>query len=139
MSPFDYLIAELAKELEIPLTIDPHQSCRIEFDSGLTLQIDLASTADRIVLGSDLGLVPPGVYRTQILEKALIVNGTSVVPRGILGFSQRNDHLFLFLFVPIENLSARQMCNWVDLFIEHAQIWVDCLKNQEVPLLDIET
>jgi hypothetical protein len=139
MTPFEELIKELGKVMDLQLLADQHESCRLEFTKDLAVQIDLTPNADHILLGSDLGSIHPGAYRDKILKQALLMNGQIKIPKGVLAFSQKKDSLVLFQFLPLANLNGEKLYRILQHFIDHGNLWVTALKQGDLPLIEEET
>lgn len=136
MTPFEDLIHSLSPLLGIPLEPDAHQSCLIVFpNEHLSCQIDLDINADRILIGSELGQIPPGSYREKIFLHALIANGASRIPRGILAFSEKNDSLVLYQFLDIAPLTGDKLFQFLTLYLEQARTWQHALERGDIPPL----
>ena len=134
MNPFEDLIHALGAVMDIPLRADNHQSCLITFkDDEVAVQIDLDTNGDRILIGSQLGRITPGVYRERLFIQALRANGTTLQPHGILAFSEKNDTLVLFQFLELAWLTGERLHDFLQLFREHAFIWKKALAAGDVP------
>ena len=139
MSPFEDLIHELSKMMGIPLHVDNHQSCLISFlDVGVAVQIDLDTHADRILLGTQLGRLTPGIYRERLFMEAMRSNGTAKTLKGILAFSEKNDTLILFQFLNIAWVSGDKLYAFLQLFKEQAMLWKEALERGEIPPIVVE-
>ncbi|MCH9626382.1 MAG: hypothetical protein S4CHLAM2_00020 [Chlamydiales bacterium] len=137
MTPFEDLIRALGKEMDITLEPDAHQSCLLTFPKeNLSIQIDLDTSADQILIGSQLGEVPPGAYRERVFTQAMRVNGASTTPRGILAYSEMNGTLILFQFLSLAALDGSKLNGFVQLFREHAKAWKEALGQGELPSLE---
>lgn len=137
MTPFEDLIHGLGSEMGIDLEPDTHQSCLLAFPAdNLSIQIDLDTNGDHLLIGSQLGTVPPGPYRERIFFQAMRVNGGSLEPRGTLAFSEKNNSLVLFQFLPIFSLDEKKLHTFIQIFREHATIWKESLERGEVPTIE---
>ena len=137
MTPFETLLKELGDLMGTPLAPDHNQACYLEYtELGLSVQIDLDGNADQILVGTQLGTVPPGAYRDRIFTQALRVNAMSLHPRGILAFSEKNDTLVLFQFLSIAILDGTKLFQFLQLFLEHAKVWTDALTHQDIPPIE---
>src|SRR5438874_11319342 len=109
MTPFENLMQELSTLMEVALQPDTHESCLILFSQDeLSIQIDLDTHADKILIGTQLGRVTPGPYRERIFSHALQDNGSSQFPKGILAFSEKNDTIVLFQFLTLLTLNGEK-------------------------------
>lgn len=139
MTPFEDLIRELSFQMEVSLHPDAHQSCLISFPQDqLSIQIDLDTNADRILVGTQLGRITPGIYREKIFLQAMRINGISQMPRGILAFSEKNDSLVLYQFLNLNPLSGEKLYHFLQLFREHAKIWKTALAVGDIPTIQDE-
>lgn len=135
-SPFEVLLGELGQEMEINIKADLNDSCRLMFAGDVFVQIDLATNADAVLIGSELGRLVPGPYREKILKQALRVNGLSTQPRGILSYSEKIDALILYQYLPLSQINGKGLNNFLQIFVEHARIWHDALAHNEIPQLE---
>ena len=137
MTPFEDLIHELGKEMNITLHPDSHQSCLLTFpEDKISIQIDLDISADQILVGTQLGSLTPGPYRKRILTQAMRVNGASTTPRGVLAYSEKNDTLVLFQFLSIASLNGKKLNNFVLLFREHTKGWKEAIDHGDIPTIE---
>lgn len=61
MQFYDDLIREWGQLSGVAIVPGPRQTCRVHFpDSQVTLQIDLDRNGERILLGTNLGILNPG-------------------------------------------------------------------------------
>ncbi len=139
MNPFEDLIRELSSLLDVTLHPDSHQSCMIYFPPDeVSVQIDLDTNADKILIGSQLGRINPGPYREKMFLQAMRTNGLSVVPRGVLAFSEKNDTLVLFQYLNLSYLNGEKLFQFLQLFKEHAKIWKRALESGDIPAIQEE-
>jgi hypothetical protein len=139
VSPFEILIKELGNKLGTSLSPDQRQSCLLNFSElELAVQIDLDTNADQILLGCELGILPPGSYREQMFRKALRTNAFTEIRLGILAYSEKKNALVLFKFLPLESINADQLFQKLQDFIEHVLVWRDSLKQGTLPTIEEE-
>ncbi|MCP5469896.1 MAG: CesT family type III secretion system chaperone [Chlamydiales bacterium] len=137
MHTYEELIATLGNEIGVELHADERQTCRIEFPGDdVVLQVDLDTRGDRIVVGSQLAEVPPGIYREQLLMHALRVNALPRKPKGILAFSEKNDALVLFQYLNFDMLDAQKLHNFLREFVNHARLWREALTKGDLPQIE---
>ena len=137
MTPFEDVIRELGIIMNIELSLDSHLSCLLSFPlDNLHIQIELNTTADQILIGSQLGSILPGSYRKQIFLQAMRVNGGSLIQRGILAFSEKNDTLILFQFLPILGLNGEKLNQFIEIFKAHAKVWKEALEHGDIPKIE---
>lgn len=134
--PFEQIIRELGDRMGLNLKPDNHQSCNIVFEDGANIQIDLHSSADKVLMGSQLERLTPGPYRERIFTQALKVNGAAKMPQGILAFSEKNDTLVLFQFITIATLNGEKLFHALNIFLTQVRMWTEALQRGEVPTLE---
>jgi hypothetical protein len=131
---FGSLLKELAPSLGIAkLEPDSNNSCLIRLESGLMIQIELDKKGEFLLVGADLGTVPPGKYRENLLREALKSNDLPYPIYGILCFSRKNDHLALYEKLPIKDLTGAKIASFIGPFSEKAYTWSAALFKGEVP------
>jgi hypothetical protein len=134
MTPFEDLIQDLSRVMNIDLFLDAKQSCTLSFlPEELSVQIDLDPDGDRILIGTQLGRITPGSYRQHIFTQAMRANGCAPNPRGILAFSEKNDTLILFQYLQLPSLTGEKLHEFLQLFRVHAQLWKDALASGNIP------
>lgn len=137
MNPYEDLIHALGSLMGTTLNADQHQSCLIHYPDGqVSVQIDLDTNADQILIGSQLGEISVGAYREKVLLQAMRVNGCSLNPRGFLAYSEKNNTLVLYQFFPLAYLTATDLNHFLLLFTEHARIWKGSIEVGEIPRIE---
>ena len=137
MTPFEDLIHELGKVIDITLHPDSHQSCLLAFPADqISIQIDLHTSGDKILVGTQLGALTRDAFRERIFMQAMRVNGASITPRGILAFSEKNDTLVLFQYLSLSSLNGEKLHKFVQLFREHAKVWKEAIKHGDIPTIE---
>jgi hypothetical protein len=133
MNPFEDLIRELGQKIGLTIIPGNNQSCRLKVSKELFVQIDLDANGDKILIGAELGPLVQGSYRDAVLKQAMCVNGTSILPRGVLAFSEKNNSLVLFQFFSLAYIDAEKLFRFLKLFIAHARAWISSIAHQELP------
>lgn len=134
----DSLLDELGKALQSPgLHLDQNNTCLIEM-RGVRINIEEKSS-EYLLLGVDLGVLPPGRYRENIFREALKSNGLPFPRYGSFGFSKRSEKLILFETMRLNELSAEKIVNFLNPFIEKAKLWKDAIARGDVPLATTST
>lgn len=128
------LLLELGRSLKIDnLHPDSNNSCLIKLVNGLQIQIELDRSAQFLVLGTDLGIVPAGKYRENLFKEALKANDMPYPLHGILAYSRKTEHLVLFEKIQITDLNGEKIAAEITPFTEKAAIWADALKRGDIP------
>lgn len=130
------LLEELGRALQITdLHPDRNNSCLIRLKNGLQLQVEIHPKTESLLLGCDLGDLPPGRFRVDLFREALRANGLPYPQHGILAYSQKSDHLILFEFLPLKDLTGDKIADEVTPFAEKALLWKNGIANNEVPVV----
>lgn len=132
---FDSLLQELGKILKISLHPGKRNSCLIKLKEGIHVQIELDNAGEFLILGSDLGPIPPGKYRENLFKEALRSNGMPAPRNGVLSYSKQADHLFIFEKLPLKNLTGSRIADQLAAMTPKAIIWKDALAKSEIPAI----
>lgn len=131
---FGTLLKELGDSMgNIQLHPDQHNSCLIRLKEGINIQLELDRAGEFLVLGCNLGTVPPGKYRENLFYDALRTNGLPPPLHGILAFSQKTNHLVLFEKIYVKDLTGEKIAAEITPFVQKAVIWSEAIKKSEVP------
>jgi hypothetical protein len=131
---FGAILQELGHSLEISgLHPDQNHSCLIHFKNGLEIQLEIDRSGQFMVLGADLGAIPPGKYRENLFREALKANDMPHPTHGTLAYSKKSDHLILFERINVHELNGEKVAAEITPFSEKATLWSEALKNGEVP------
>lgn len=133
MSPFEQLLNDLGLKLNIHLHPDQHQTCRIQFSRNLFVQIDLDADGDKILIGSDLGRVSPGIYQDRLFRATLQANGALSYPKGSLCYSEKKQSLLLFQYLPLREMTGEKLHKFLLSFLEYARLWIDAIAYGDIP------
>lgn len=129
------LLEELGKILEIPdLHPDRNNSCQIVLKNGLSLQLEFDRSGQFIIIGADLGVVPPGRYRENLFREALKANDMPYPIHGTLAYSKKSDRLILFEKLRSHELTGESIAAELVPFSEKAIIWKEALERSDVPI-----
>ena len=140
MDAFEHLIHDLGVAMNLSLSVDSHQSCRLHFPNhDLFVQLDLEADGETLLLGTELGVLEPGSFLNSFLKQALIMNGISKGEHGSLAYSEKKHTLILFAFLPLRTLSGTSLNTFLDRFLTQALTWKEALKNGVAPTLEHET
>lgn len=135
---FDSLLEELGRAIETAdLAPDQNNSCLLKMPTGVMIQLEVDDTGDNIIIGSDLGEVPVGRYREDVLREALKTNGMPPPRNGTLAFSKDSEHLILFKTLSMKDLTGNKIADALNPLAEKALFWKLALENEEVPLVSI--
>jgi len=128
MDLFAQILYDLGTEIGVDLYPDVNRICQINYHDELHIQLQYDEAKEQILIASFLCDIPPGKYREKLLKEALINNGD--YPRiGTLAYSERNNKLTLFEYVPSSNLTGQNLFNILEKFIEKGHLWKDAVEN----------
>ncbi len=99
---------------------------------GISLQIEF----DRygfLLIGCRVGTLPMSRYRDNLIQQALISNEASLDSAGVFGFSQKTNHLILFLRLDPSATPIHQIITLLPPFITKAKKWTDAIAKGETP------
>lgn len=134
---FGTLLQELGAILEIPdLHPDRNNSCRIRLKNTLDIQLELDRSGQFIILGADLGTVPPGKFRENFFREALKANDMPYPNHGTLCYSKKSDHLVIFEKLSTNELNGEKVAAEITPFSEKALIWKDALQRNDIPVVN---
>ncbi len=131
-SQFGAILKEFETFFNCKLEPDINDSCLINLEMGMNLQIEL----DRyglILIGCRLGAVHMGRYRDNLIREALKSNEATRPSTGILGFSQKSSQLILFIKLNPNFISIHQIPTLLPPFLTKAKLWAEAIGKGEVP------
>ena len=133
---FDLLLNDLGAALKIKdLNLDEHNTCLIKFPSGLQVYIEPSNREEgQALIYTNIAELPVGRFREDVLKEALKANGFSYPRYGIFAFSEGNQQLVLFQFLPMKNLTGERVADFLDIFMKRALAWKDPITRNEVPI-----
>lgn len=133
---FGSLLQELSPILKVKdLHPDQNNSCLIRLKNGIKIQLEIDLSGQFLLIGCNLGDLPRGRYRENILREALKANDMPPPLHGILAFSEKTQHLILFTKTPATKTSGEKIAAEIAPFVEKAAIWIDALKRGEIPVI----
>lgn len=130
------ILQEVARALKIPdLHPDGNHSCRIKLQDGMEVQIELDRGANFLVVGTELGEMPPGKFRENLFREALKANAMPPPINGTLAYSKATNQLVLFEKIPVRSATGELVASIIPLFVEKAKVWSEALKRGELPVI----
>jgi hypothetical protein len=133
------LLEDLGKILKIPdLHPDENNTCLLRFDNGVQVQLELDKVGSSLIIGSDLGVIPAGRYRENVLGEALKANGLPPPRYGIFAYSKKSDKLVLFQKMPLDDITADKIASFLPNFIDKAIIWKEAIAKGDVPAVSAQ-
>lgn len=133
---FSLLLQEIGQAMNIPnLHADSHNSCLLKFKGKMHIQIEVDRDGNNLIVGTDIGTIPPGRYRENIFELALKANGLPTPRYGTFAFSNKTEHLVLFEMLPLRDLRGQKVADLLPKFLEKANNWKTAIAKGEMPVL----
>lgn len=131
------LLKELGPTLQIPdLHTDRNNTCLIKLKNGIQIQLEIDRSGRFLILGADLGVVPPGKYRENLFREALKANDLPHPTHGTLAYSKKSDCLVLFEKIPTTDLTGEKIAAEILPFSEKAIQWKDAIQRNEIPTVN---
>ncbi len=123
MINFHDLIHELGEFVGEDLKVDPNQSCCIEVNQILKIQIELDPSGEKILLMTKIIELPPGKFRESVLKDALKANFLAEEKEGILSYLERQNTLVLCKDLYTHAITRDILYSHLIQFIERASKW----------------
>ncbi len=122
MNRFEELLKELGMEYSLSLHPDPHGMCQLNIEGILHVQLSCEEEKERLLIACFICETPAGKFRENILKAALKHN--YLYPLGaILSYSEKNNQLTLFQYIPLPSLQGKKLAQTLNLFIAKAKEW----------------
>lgn len=128
-SIFSDLILGLGKLIKTPLKVDELNTCLLRIGRKLPVQLEINSRRNVLIIASAISEIPPGKFRENVLLYALKENQIPNVATGILGYSEKNNKLVLFLELSLDDLTPEKIHAHLFPFIERAKKWYSALEE----------
>lgn len=129
MTPFEELLEKLSKTLSLPLAPDQNRACAIQIKKNITVQLQMDSTEEKLLIGCKIIELPPGKFRENVLKETLKANGLPDPRIGTFAYIEQINHLFLFQYYPIEILSGERLSSLLGPFIQMAESWKEAIST----------
>jgi len=132
------ILQELGKSTLIPikdLRPDRNNSCLVRLKGGFEIQLELDRTGQSLVIGCDLGSIPPGKYRENLFREALKSNGLPHPRFGTFAYSKQTDHLVLFDTLNAKDLSGENVAEYLVHFVDKLIIWRNAIDGSNIPTI----
>ncbi len=119
---FESLLQELGEQLGLPLHPDHRGACGLNINNRLHIQIEPEPSQERILIACFICDIPPGKFRENILKDAMRSNHP-LPTYGALSYSEKNNKLSLFAYLPLPLLHGEKLASFLMLFIRKAESW----------------
>lgn len=125
---FVELLVELSTELGVELYPDKKGACQLVIEDTLHVQLEPDARGESLLMATFICDIPPGKYRENILRDALKSNNP--FPQvGTLAYSDRNNKLSLFSYLPFIELTGSKLAEHLNKFIDKANQWRSGVEN----------
>lgn len=139
-SAYEAILIELSEALKIKkLAPDLNNSCLLKMKEGVDVQIEPDPSGERLIMGSKLGNIPPGAFRTNIFLAALQTNALFPPQVGVFAWSDHVDEFILFAKIPMRNLNGTMLHDMLKTFTTKAASWKKAIDGNQVPIVQTET
>lgn len=132
---FASLLDELAAILKVKLRPDTNNSCRIRYPDKTEVQIEIDTGGEWVIIGTNIGTLPPGRFREDFCREALKANLILEPKCGTFAYSKKGDRLVFFRRIPYRIAKGQQIAEALTPFLERAKSWKEMLSRNEVPLV----
>ncbi len=129
LDKFTDLLDEMSVQLSMKLIPDENNSCLLSLENGLNVQIELDADEERVLIGSELGGLPPGKFRENVLREGLIANSRLYPRFGNLSFSRKRNTLVIFEMLNLQFFTTEIIVNILTALIDQACQWKNALAN----------
>lgn len=137
---YESLLLELSEPLKCEqLVPDPNNTCLIALKEGIDVQIEPDPEGERLIIGCNIGVIPPGGYRASVFIEALKFNGLPSPQLGAFAFNSDNDQLVFFTKLRMQNLTGQQVYEYLTKFTAKALTWKKEIDAGRVPQVETES
>ncbi|HEY2810912.1 MAG TPA: CesT family type III secretion system chaperone [Rhabdochlamydiaceae bacterium] len=119
---FQELLNALGQQLGVSLHPDKRGACKLNIRNQIHVQLEYEPSHDRILMASFICDVPPGKLRENIFRDTLKANHP-FCELGSFGYSERNNKLSLFFYIPMASLTGEKLTTLLSAFIEKSNAW----------------
>jgi len=134
INQFEELMHELAHKFSIPLKPLIAGLCTFSIEGKLSVQLKLDKTEKMLFIGSFITEIAPGKFKENVFTQTLKAN--SQIPNiGWFAFNEKNSNLFLYEFIPMQDLTIKPLFNFFAAFVDKAMHWKKAIEaGQNAPL-----
>lgn len=119
---FEDLLKELGVEYGIPLHPDRIGACKLKVNDQFHVQLECDPRQENLLVATFICDIPPGKFRENILKDSLKANAAPH-EMGTLAYSDRNNKLALFHYLPLPDLNGHKLADFLAKFVEKAAQW----------------
>lgn len=134
---FGSFLQDLGRIFELPdLRPDGNNSCLITLKNGVKVQLEMDRANEFLIVGIDIGVVPPGRYKENVFREALKANGLPPPLQGIFAYSTKTEHLVIFERFRGRELNADRISEFIQKLSEKALQWRSAIERGEIPTIE---
>lgn len=126
-SKFAILLEDLSKHLSMNLKPDENQSCLLVIQNKIEVQLELDPTETYLIIGSILGELPSGRFRSDCLMAALKANARPYPLLGTFAYSRKLNSLVLFEKIETAIFDTNNILSILTPFIKKGIAWKEAL------------
>lgn len=128
------LLKELGEKIGIP-NLEPtsNNNLTLTLKGNNDVVLQQHKTQPYLIISFEIAEIPAGRYRENILREALKFNGLNQLHKGVFAFSKKNQKLFLFEMLPLEEISADQVNTIMQSLSEKVTVWKEALQRGDIP------
>ncbi|MBB64469.1 MAG: Tir chaperone family protein [Waddliaceae bacterium] len=130
---FSDLIHDLGKLFNSELKADEKNTCLFTLENGIKIQMEPDGEEEALMIGADLGPIPPGAYRREIMAHALQANGRPEPRYGKFAYSTQTETLLLFDSLALKEVTAEEVFEFLSYFAKKAETWKGIIERGETP------
>ena len=131
---FHDLLNSLGQQLKVSLHPDKKGACTLNVRKIFSVQLEYDPAHERILMATFVAEVPPGKLRENILRDALKAH-FPYPELGTFGYSQRNNKLSLFKYIPLSGLTGEKCAALLAAFIDKASKWKEAIEMGQTAAL----
>ena len=131
MNPFEELIQELGPLLNTSLKAEKGSLCHLLIHGSLKVCLEYEPSYERVLIASFLAELPPGKFREDVLKEGLKYNALPEALDGTFAYSEKNNQLVFFLYVPISS-SPQSFTQILLHFVAEADTWKHAIETGNI-------
>lgn len=119
---FEEVLKSLGEKWDLPLHPDKNQACKLRMGEACEIQMEYRQERQALLIATFVIELPPGKFRENLLKTALKRN-CKEPQTARLSYSDKNNQLALFQFIPVENLSGQMLYEMIEIFAAKVVLW----------------
>ena len=132
LASFEQLIFHLSEALDTELHLDEHNICTLLINDLFTVQLELDSREELLIMGCFLTILAPGSYRSKTFKAILNANEGFHSKEGILSFVPKNNMLFIHKKYPINHLDGPTLLEMLMNMVIKGSEWKEAIEKGKI-------